>query len=225
MFKQSSNSVKSVKGDHNKVNDSITTSLILPELNNKYSLGSISYQIQSISEISKSINDLNYDSICRSNDMPVAHQLGKLALKTTIQRKVREAMKKRRDYALIYYDNLIFDSNGFSPNTILYGFWDSNTKKHYRQDHEQIGISQTIVEEAIQELYPLGYIITDISDSTRSNKKIIRVDFNSNDRYHDQLNYEDCVNSNCFERREKRVDSKNNSGLNNSIVDNYRGSW
>jgi hypothetical protein len=65
--------------------------------------------------------------------------------------------------------------NGFSINTILFGFWDSNKKRHNRLTHYDAGLTLLPFNQMSKDLKDFGYIITDVSDPTISINKVAHV--------------------------------------------------
>ncbi len=106
-----------------------------------------------------------------------AHQNYITALCKVITFKSIKTLRNRYDNFIIDYDCIGFDREGYSVQHVLFGMWDKEQEKYCRELHTEAGITDIPIKETTNNLKPLGYILEDISDNRKSQRKMLKVTF------------------------------------------------
>jgi len=89
------------------------------------------------------------------------------ALTTEIVNRARTALENGRSYFL-FTDPQEYVKGDFKPNALLYGFWNPERKLHNRLSHIEAGIHTTPFKQLQENLLPKGYVLQNISDTSKS---------------------------------------------------------
>jgi hypothetical protein len=80
----------------------------------------------------------------------------------------------RYNYIMLEHTYLIKDVKGFSYTTLLYGFWNKETKKFDEAIFKENEVSKPF-DRAVEELATHGYKLENVSDPTRSKRLYIKL--------------------------------------------------
>jgi hypothetical protein len=80
----------------------------------------------------------------------------------------------RYNYIMLEHSYLIRDVKGFSYTTLLYGFWNKETKKFDEAIFKDNEVTKPF-DRAVEELAAHGYKLENVSDPTRSKRLYIKL--------------------------------------------------
>jgi hypothetical protein len=100
------------------------------------------------------------------------------ALKNEIEKRTRNILTKdinAKSFTIWNPHTIECDLKGFKPFTIHRGFWNKDKRFHDILPHIEAGIIQLPIQQVNDDLLPLGYSISDISDRSKSFNLVISV--------------------------------------------------
>ena len=77
-------------------------------------------------------------------------------------------------YAMLDYKNITTDTDGFAYSTMLYGFWNKDSKE-FEDSVFTTNEAEKPFDAAVKELAELGYTLENVSDQTRSKRLYIKL--------------------------------------------------
>lgn len=93
---------------------------------------------------------------------------------TEVKLAVEAAKTSRRTFFILDADKLTASTDGFKYTSMLYGFWNKDTRRFEDAIYKKNSIQKPL-ERAAEELAPLGFKLENISDPNKSFRLFIRL--------------------------------------------------
>jgi hypothetical protein len=100
--------------------------------------------------------------------------------KTKLLEEVTAALEHIRSkrlnykYIMLDYKNITTDTDGFAYSTMLYGFWNKDSKE-FEDSVFATNEAEKPFDAAVKELAELGYTLDNVSDAKRSKRLYIKL--------------------------------------------------